>query len=91
MHGAAHKMDKPPAHKISLRFSRRGEKSSQNGEKMPMTNAERNQNLQKQTAMGEKSVSSQHGVNPSMASGQKILKFEDTKKYRNLSDFTNNA
>jgi len=26
MHGAAHKMDKPPAHKISLRFSRRGEK-----------------------------------------------------------------
>jgi len=63
------KWTNPRPTKYPCDFRDVGKKSSQNGEKMPMTNAERNQNLQKQTAMGEKSVSSQQGVNPSMTRG----------------------
>jgi len=66
------KWTNPRPTKYPCDFRDVGKKSSQNGEKMPMTNAERNQNLQKQTAMGEKSVSSQQGVNPSMARGRKV-------------------
>jgi len=66
MHGAAaHKMDKPPSplchpsppktkKKYPCDFRDVGKYRSQNGEKMPMTNAERKQNLLKQTAMGQK-------------------------------------